>query len=64
MLGRSLKMRSRKGMKNMIWLVIAIVIMFVIVAILASFFQSRINKGGGTIRYLADQGSWKSVCPA
>ena len=56
----NLKMRSRKGMEKMIWLVIAIVIMFVMVAILASFFQSGINKGGGTTQDLADQSSWKN----
>jgi len=51
-------------MEKMIWLVIAIVIMFVMVAILASFFQSGINKGGGTTEDLADQSSWKSMCSA
>ncbi|KAF5424265.1 MAG: hypothetical protein C5S44_01905, partial [Candidatus Methanocomedens sp.] len=49
-------------MEKMIWLVIAIVIMFVMVAILASFFQSGVNKGGRTVKDLSDQSSWKSMC--
>ena len=31
------------------WLVIAIIIMFVIVSIIASFFKSGVNKGGGLV---------------
>ena len=46
----------------MIWLVIAIVIIFVRGAIPASFFQSHVNKGGGTTEDLADQSSRKSMC--
>ena len=49
-------------MEKMIWLMIAIVIMFVRGAIMASFFQSGINKGGKTTEYLADQSIWKSMC--
>lgn len=55
-------------MWKMVWLDTAVVIMFVMVAILASFFQAGISKGGGTIEDLAGQSSWKRfrtmlLCP-
>ena len=49
-------------MEKLIWLVIVIVVMFVMVAIMASIFQGSVNRNGGVTEDLMDQTTWTSAC--